>query len=306
MVRSFNRALAEWARSDGLTWAFVCKALLTAFLALWLAYRLELPQPGTVLVTVFIVMQPQSGQVLAKSFYRIIGTLLGLSVMVLLIALFNQERVLFMLCLAIWIGLCTAGAARYRDFRGYACVLAGYTAVMIGLPATTHPDDAFMLALWRVLEISLGILCTGLVNGLILPQTTSADLRNTLHGRFRDFAAFACEGLAGGLDTARFDASGTMVLDPSRARMATRLVSTSIPAPGSKASFTTIRSSSFRSSFCRPLARASPVSSAKPTMTLPDRRASRVALRMSAVGSSGMASAPSLRGRLEALISAGR
>ncbi len=207
MVRTFNRALADWARSDGLTWAFIFKALLTAFLALWLAYRLELPQPGTVLVTVFIVMQPQSGQVLAKSFYRIIGTLLGLAVMVALIALFNQERVLFMLCLAIWIGLCTAGAARYRDFRGYACVLAGYTAVMIGLPATSHPDDAFMLALWRVLEISLGILCTGLVNGLILPQSTSTDLRNTLHGRFRDFAAFACEGLAGGLDTARFDAS---------------------------------------------------------------------------------------------------
>ncbi|MDH4567999.1 FUSC family protein [Pseudomonas sp. BN414] len=207
MVRTFNRALVEWARSDGLTWAFIFKALLTAFLALWLAYRLELPQPGTVLVTVFIVMQPQSGQVLAKSFYRIIGTLLGLAVMVALIALFNQERVLFMLCLAIWIGLCTAGAARYRDFRGYACVLAGYTAVMIGLPATSHPDDAFMLALWRVLEISLGILCTGLVNGLILPQSTSTDLRNTLHGRFRDFAAFACEGLAGGLDTARFDAS---------------------------------------------------------------------------------------------------
>lgn len=207
MVRSFNRALAEWARSDGLTWAFVCKALLTAFLALWLAYRLELPQPGTVLVTVFIVMQPQSGQVLAKSFYRIIGTLLGLSVMVLLIALFNQERVLFMLCLALWIGLCTAGAARYRDFRGYACVLAGYTAVMIGLPATRHPDDAFMLALWRVLEIGLGILCTGLVSGLVLPQSSRVDLRNTLQGRFRDFAAFACEGLRGGLDSVRFDAA---------------------------------------------------------------------------------------------------
>ncbi|WP_271411345.1 FUSC family protein [Pseudomonas sp. Q1-7] len=207
MVRTFNRALVEWAHSDGLTWAFICKVLLTAFSALWLAYRLELPQPGTVLVTVFIVMQPQSGQVLAKSFYRIIGTLLGLAVMVALIALFNQERVLFMLCLAIWIGLCTAGAARYRDFRGYACVLAGYTAVMIGLPATAHPDDAFMFALWRVLEIGLGILCAGLVSGLILPQSSSGDLRNTLHGRFRDFAAFACDGLAGGLDSARIESA---------------------------------------------------------------------------------------------------
>lgn len=149
-----RRALLEWARSDGVAWVFVFKALLTASLALWLAYRLELPQPSTVLVTVFIVMQTQSGQVLAKSFYRIVGTLIGLSVMVTLIALFAQERVLFLACLALWVGLCTAGAARYRDFRGYACVLAGYTATMIGIPATAHPEGAFMAALWRVLEIS--------------------------------------------------------------------------------------------------------------------------------------------------------
>ncbi|WP_134597051.1 FUSC family protein, partial [Pseudomonas aeruginosa] len=174
-----RRALLEWARSDGVAWVFVFKALLTASLALWLAYRLELPQPSTVLVTVFIVMQTQSGQVLAKSFYRIVGTLIGLSVMVTLIALFAQERVLFLACLALWVGLCTAGAARYRDFRGYACVLAGYTATMIGIPATAHPEGAFMAALWRVLEISLGILCTGTVSAIFLPQTSGAALRNT-------------------------------------------------------------------------------------------------------------------------------
>ena len=65
-----------------------------------------------------------------------------------LIAIGFLGPVLFMLAIAIWIGLCTAGAARYRDFRGYACVLAGYTAVIIGLPATLHPEGAFMSALW--------------------------------------------------------------------------------------------------------------------------------------------------------------
>lgn len=203
---AFRLALGEWARDEGLTWVFIFKALLTAFIALWLAYRLELPQPGTVLATVFIVMQRQSGEVLAKSFYRIIGTLLGLVVMVALIALFNQERVLFLLCLALWIGLCTLGAARYRDFRGYACVLAGYTAAMIGLPATANPEGAFMQALWRVLEIGLGIICTGLISGLVLPQTSGATLRNLLSSRLREFAGFACAGLAGELAPERLEA----------------------------------------------------------------------------------------------------
>lgn len=205
MPHSLKLALSAWARTDGLTWAFVLKVLLSAFLALWLAYRLELPQPATVLATVFIVMQTQSGQVLAKSFYRLLGTLLGLAVMVLLIALFNQERVLFLLSLALWIGLCTAGASRYRDFRGYACVLAGYTALLIGLPAAHAPEGAFMQALWRVLEISLGIVCTGLVHGLLLPQRSSDDFRLRLQARFQEFAGFAREGLRGQLSRERFE-----------------------------------------------------------------------------------------------------
>ncbi|MGV8234915.1 FUSC family protein, partial [Pseudomonas aeruginosa] len=71
--------------------------------------------------------------------------------------------------------------------------LAGYTATMIGIPATAHQEGAFMAALWRVLEISLGILCTGTVSAIFLPQTSGAALRNTLYGRFRDFAGFAVE-----------------------------------------------------------------------------------------------------------------
>lgn len=97
------------------------------------------------MITVFIVMQPQSGQVFAKSFYRFLGTLAGSAVMVALIALFAQNTELFLGSLAIWVGICSAGAARYRNFRAYGFVLAGYTAAMVGLPALAHPDGP----LWR-------------------------------------------------------------------------------------------------------------------------------------------------------------
>ncbi|UVE19134.1 FUSC family protein [Pseudomonas sp. LS44] len=200
-----RRALTQWAQSDGLVWAFIGKALLTAFGALWLAYRLELPQPGTVLVSAFIVMQVQSGQVLAKSFYRLIGTLVGLGATLVMIALLANEPVLFLLSVALWVGLCTAGAARYRDFRAYACLLAGYTTAIIGIPATLHPDGAFMQALWRVLEICLGIVCSGLVSALILPQTSSAALRRVINNRLGEFAGLACAGLDGSLTAPRFE-----------------------------------------------------------------------------------------------------
>lgn len=59
----WRRALAEWARSDGATWIYVFKVLCAAFLTLWLAMRLELPQPSTATITVFIVMQDRKSVV---------------------------------------------------------------------------------------------------------------------------------------------------------------------------------------------------------------------------------------------------
>jgi uncharacterized membrane protein YccC len=203
----WRRGFFDWARSDGVTWVYIFKVLFAAFLTLWLAMRLELPQPRTAMITVFIVMQPQSGQVFAKSFYRFLGTLTGSAVMVALIALFAQNTELFLGSLAIWVGICSAGAARYRNFRAYGFVLAGYTAAMVGLPALAHPEGAFMAAVWRVLEISLGILCSTLVSAAILPQTASAAMRNALYQRFGVFALFVTDGLRGRSKREAFEAS---------------------------------------------------------------------------------------------------
>ncbi|MHC8383556.1 FUSC family protein [Pseudomonas sp. LB3P14] len=203
----WRRGFFDWARSDGVTWVYIFKVLFAAFLTLWLAMRLELPQPRTAMITVFIVMQPQSGHVLAKSFYRFLGTLAGSAVMVALIALFAQNTELFLGSLAIWVGICSAGAARYRNFRAYGFVLAGYTAAMVGLPALAHPDGAFMAAVWRVLEISLGIICSTLVSAAILPQTASAAMRNALYQRFGVFALFVTDGLRGRSKREAFEAS---------------------------------------------------------------------------------------------------
>ncbi|VVM62600.1 p-hydroxybenzoic acid efflux pump subunit AaeB [Pseudomonas fluorescens] len=203
----WRRGFFDWARSDGVTWVYIFKVLIAAFLTLWLAMRLELPQPRTAMITVFIVMQPQSGQVFAKSFYRFLGTLAGSAMMVTLIALFAQNTELFLGSLAIWVGICSAGAARCRNFRAYGFVLAGYTAAMVGLPALAHPDGAFMAAVWRVLEISLGILCSTLISAAILPQTASAAMRNALYQRFGVFALFVTDGLRGRSKAESFEAS---------------------------------------------------------------------------------------------------
>ncbi|MBJ9975808.1 FUSC family protein [Pseudomonas sp. S75] len=202
----WRRGFYAWARTDGVTWIYIFKVLAAAFLTLWLAMRLELPQPRTAMITVFIVMQPQSGHVFAKSFYRLLGTLAGSAMMVTLIALFPQNTELFLPCLALWIGLCSAGAMRHRTFRAYGFVLAGYTAAMIGLPVLQHPDQAFMAAVWRLLEIALGILVATLVSAAILPQSASAAMRHALYQRFGVYAGVMVQALRGHSERAAFEA----------------------------------------------------------------------------------------------------
>jgi uncharacterized membrane protein YccC len=72
---------------------FAVNTTASALIALLVAFTFNLDQPQWALLAVFIVAQPRSGLVLAKSFYRIIGTLIGAAVALLLVSLFAQERV---------------------------------------------------------------------------------------------------------------------------------------------------------------------------------------------------------------------
>jgi uncharacterized membrane protein YccC len=205
-------AVADWARTDGNTWIYLFKALLAAFLTLYIAMKLEMSQPRTAMTTVFIVMQPQSGAVLAKSFYRFCGTLIGLVATLAFVGLFAQQPELFMVTLAIWVGICTAGAARNRNFRSYGFLLAGYTAALIGLPAAQAPSGAFLSALTRVSEVSLGIACAGVVSALVFPQHVGELMRTTVRARFSTFVEYVSAALAGRTDRAQIEQTNTRFL----------------------------------------------------------------------------------------------
>jgi uncharacterized membrane protein YccC len=161
-------------------WIFAAKTTASALLALWIAFAFNLDQPKWTLLTVFIVAQPQSGLVLAKSFYRIIGTLVGAAGALLLVSLFAQERVLFLGTLAVWIGLCTFASKLARNFAAYGFVLAGYSVAIIGIPGALDPGNAFFIAQARVTEISLGIMTTAAISHLVLPTSLAQSLRQAL------------------------------------------------------------------------------------------------------------------------------
>jgi len=178
-------------------WIFAAKTTASALLALLVAFTFDLDQPKWALLTVFIVAQPQSGMVLAKSFYRIIGTVVGAVVALTLVSLFAQERVLFLGTLAVWIGLCTFASRNARNFTSYGFVLSGYTVAIVGVTSALNPDNAFFVTQARVTEISLGIIATATVSHLVVPLLLADSLRRTVETARTAVAEFAIAVLEG-------------------------------------------------------------------------------------------------------------
>src|SRR6201993_2404943 len=141
-------------------WASVCLALFVAF---WL----ELDNPFWAGTSAAIVCQLQLGASLRKGWFRMIGTVVGATMIVVLTACFPQDRIAFLVLLAFWGGLCAFAATALRNFASYSAALAGYTAAIIAadnLGATGGASsDVFLLAVTRASEICIGIACAGIV-----------------------------------------------------------------------------------------------------------------------------------------------
>lgn len=176
---------------------FAIKTLLGGGLALWLALRWGLEQPAWALMTAFIVAQPLSGMVVQKGLARLLGTLIGTIMSVVFMSVFAQTPWLFLLALALWLGLCTASSTLLRSAWSYSFVLAGYTVAIIALPAIAHPLSVFDQAVARCTEICLGILCATAASALLWPMRVERQLADQARAAWQSGMNAARATLAG-------------------------------------------------------------------------------------------------------------
>jgi uncharacterized membrane protein YccC len=164
--------------------------LAAAYGALWLALRLGLDAPLTAVATTFVLALPSSGMVLEKALYRLLGTVVGCAAALTLVALFPQQAPPLFAGLALWVALCTAGAAMHRNQQSYSFVLAGYTACMIAVPALDNPANVFALAVTRATEVGLGVLVAVTVHDVLLPRAHGPQVLRTVQARYERFLGF--------------------------------------------------------------------------------------------------------------------
>jgi Fusaric acid resistance protein family len=169
---------------------FALRLWVSVCLALYVAFWLELDKPFWAGASAAIVCQPQLGASLRKGWFRLIGILVGAVFIVVLTGFFPQDHLAYLGLLAMWGGLCAFGATVLRNFASYAAALAGYTAVIIAadtLGATGGASpDVFWVAVYRASEISIGIVCAGIV-------LAGSDLGGAQQRLEVSFAGFAAE-----------------------------------------------------------------------------------------------------------------
>ncbi len=162
---------------------FAINAYLATALALYVAFALDLPNPWWAMVTVFLAQPTQLlvGAIWAKAVYRIVGTLMGVAVSLLIIPNLSQAPELMVLALAGWIGLCLYCALLDRTPRAYVFMLAAYTVALVGLPQATNPTGLFDISVARAEETVIGVVASAVVQSIIFPRSVTVFMQGKLN-----------------------------------------------------------------------------------------------------------------------------
>ena len=154
----------------GKTLAFVLANTAAVLMALYIAFASNLERPYWAMFTVFIVANPLTGAVRSKTVFRLIGTVTGAAMALLLIPPLVDAPVLLSLAISLWVGLCVYMSLQDRRPHSYAFLLAGYTAAIVGFSVVNTPNAIFDTSVARVEEIFVGLVCGAVAHSVIFPQ----------------------------------------------------------------------------------------------------------------------------------------
>ena len=172
--------LFERAGFDRKRLTFAFKTATVAFIALVVAQALGLEHPQWSAMTVWATAQPMREHLLEKGLWRFWGTVSGIIVGVVLIFAGQWQPWALVLGLALWVGLCSGIGLLQRGMVAYGTILAGYSAAMVALLSTAHPEHVLLLGLDRFLTIAVGVVLAMGLGYFFTPKRPAHTLSDAL------------------------------------------------------------------------------------------------------------------------------
>jgi uncharacterized membrane protein YccC len=178
-------------------WIFSIKTFIAALLALYVSLKMELPRPYWSMAAVYVVSSPFVGPTTSKSLYRVLGTMMGGAVAILLVPPLVESPYLLCLAMAVWSGIMVYFGASDRTARSYVFLLASYTTPLLTFPAIFQPTDIFDIAVARTEEIIIGIVIASIMSAVVFPSRLGDVLSTRVATWARDARHYATHSLAG-------------------------------------------------------------------------------------------------------------
>jgi len=158
------------------------KTGLASVMAYLVSEQMSVPYAFWSVITTVIVMQMHVADSIRMSLYRFTGTAIGACIGIAMIFIFPVTPLYTTLGIFVGTGLC-AYLTRYNErFR-----MAAITLAIVYL-TSLHSDHRVMVALSRVAEIGVGVLCALLVSVLIWPNRVGENLRARLVKQYDEVA----------------------------------------------------------------------------------------------------------------------
>ncbi|OIQ50324.1 p-hydroxybenzoic acid efflux pump subunit AaeB [Pseudodesulfovibrio hydrargyri] len=134
--------------------------------------------PSWACIAVAVVSMPTIGESINRSFHRLLGTVMGGLVALMIAVLFPQDRWLFLLCLSLWVAFSAYRMTVSRYL--YVWFIAGYVGTLIAAYIGSGPQGLFNVFTARIQETALGIIVYAVISTLIWPQKSSDELNRLL------------------------------------------------------------------------------------------------------------------------------
>lgn len=155
---------------------FGLRTALASCLALVVAWTIGLEHPQWSAMTVWAASQPVRPLLIEKSLYRVVGTLVGTGVGLLLLLAVGDSLLWLVIGLSLWVGLCAGIGNALHSMIAYATLLSGYSASMVALLGTASTMTTLALGADRLLTVLVGVIMALVVGLLMTPRASRSDL----------------------------------------------------------------------------------------------------------------------------------
>ncbi len=177
-------------------WGFAFRTWAAMMVALYAAFWLQLDNAWSAAVTVSILSMQTRGQTYQRAVYWVLAAIIGVVASLVIGGMFPQSRELFVIGLAVTLGLCVYAANLLDNNRAYAAILCGYTVAQVAVPQIDSPLNIFSAGINRGAAIVVGIAALVLVNVFAAPNIHTG-LSGRLAATHRRVRAYALAILRG-------------------------------------------------------------------------------------------------------------